>query len=54
MWWMVGIEVEILVIVGAFSIDFDSNRHLFLDDQNVQERNHTVWLYFHGELNGRP
>jgi hypothetical protein len=40
--------------VGGFPVDFGGYLRLFPDDQNIKKRNHTVWLYFHGELNGWP
>jgi hypothetical protein len=54
MWQMVRIEVEILVTVGGFSVDLGGQHHLLPDDQNTQEGNCTVSLYFHGQLDGRP
>jgi hypothetical protein len=54
MWRMVRIDVEISASVDGFSVDFGGQCRLFPDDQNVQKRNRTVWLYFHSELDGRP
>jgi hypothetical protein len=46
---MVRTEVEILASVGGFSVVFGGH----LDNKNIQERNCTIWFYFHGELDGR-
>jgi hypothetical protein len=51
---MVRIEVEISANVGGCSVDFGGQCRLHPDDQNIQERNLTVWPYVHGELYGRP
>jgi hypothetical protein len=54
MWQMVRTEVKILTIVGGISADFDGQCHLSPDDHNMQERNHSAWLHFCSELDGRP
>jgi hypothetical protein len=54
MWLMVRTEVEISTGVGGRSVDVDGHRHILSDDQNILERNNTGWLYFHGELDGKP
>jgi hypothetical protein len=51
---VVRIEAEISASVGGFSVDFGCQCHLLPDDQNIQERNRTIWLYFHGELDEKP
>jgi hypothetical protein len=50
MQYMVTSETEISANVGGVSADFGGQCHLFPDDQNIQKRNHTVWLYFYSEL----
>jgi hypothetical protein len=51
---MVRFKVKISAIVGGLPLNFRGQCHPFLDDQNIQKRNCTVWLYFHIELDGRP
>jgi hypothetical protein len=51
---MVRIEAEISASVGGFAVDFGGQCRLPLDDQNIQDKDRPAWLYFHGELDGRP
>jgi hypothetical protein len=51
---MVRFEVEISTSVGGLSVNFSGQCRPFPDDQYIQKRNCTVWLYFHSELDGRP
>jgi hypothetical protein len=51
---MVRVEVELSASVGGFPVDFGGQCRHFPVDQNIKKDNGTVWLYFHGELDGRP
>jgi hypothetical protein len=42
---MVRVEGEILDIAGGFSVEFGSQCRHLPDDQNIQEKIHTAWLY---------
>jgi hypothetical protein len=47
---MVWKGVELSASVGGFSVDFGGQCCLSSDDQSIQERGRTAWLYLHCEL----
>jgi hypothetical protein len=50
---MVRVEVELSASVGGFLVHFCGQWRPFPNDQNIQERNHTLLVCFHSELDGR-
>jgi hypothetical protein len=49
---MVIVEAEISASLDGFPVDFGDQCRLFAEDQHIQKENHTIWLYFHSQLDG--
>lgn len=52
-WRLIGFEVEMLVNVGGFPLNFSDQYCPFLDDQNTQKKSYIVKFCFRSKLNRR-